>query len=69
MIETLDDGSFFGEKSMVITTPRIVSVRAATHVDIFVLKKEDLDDALKYYSDMKEKISEKVQQLYGVGLH
>ncbi|KAK3754984.1 hypothetical protein QZH41_004423 [Actinostola sp. cb2023] len=68
VIETLDEGSFFGEKSLVISTPRNVSVRAATHVDIFLLKKEDLDEALKYYAEVKAQISEKVYQLYGVRL-
>lgn len=65
IIETLEEGWFFGAQSLVVVAPRSVSVRAATHVDIFVLRKQDLDDALEFYADMQEKISKKVIELYG----
>ncbi|KXJ13549.1 Cyclic nucleotide-gated channel rod photoreceptor subunit alpha [Exaiptasia diaphana] len=68
VMETLEEGGFFGEKSLVISTPRNFSVRAATHADVFMLKKDDLDEALEYFADVKAKVSEKVNMLYGVHL-
>lgn len=44
---TLGEGSFFGEKSLLLSEPRSASVRARTQCDLYVLDKSDLMKVLR----------------------
>jgi glucose-6-phosphate 1-dehydrogenase len=44
---SLGDGSFFGEKSLLLAEPRSASVRAKTQCDLYVLDKTDFVKVLK----------------------
>ena len=64
VIETLEKGSSFGEETLVYNSPRKESVRAVTHVSVFVLSKEDLDNVLGFYSDVAARVMQKATELY-----
>ena len=56
VFNTLKEGDFFGEISLVFSCSRTASIRAATNCDLFVLTKTDLDNALSYYPQIKDQI-------------
>lgn len=64
VIETIDQGHFYGEMSLVYTRPHKVSVRAVTHVDMLVLSKEDLDSVLVHYGEIEIHVREVAESLY-----
>ncbi|KAL1921420.1 uncharacterized protein VTP21DRAFT_11136 [Calcarisporiella thermophila] len=49
-------GQFFGEISVLTNVPRTASIRAATRIEVFVLKKKDLDFILKHYPEAAEQV-------------
>eukprot|EP01137_Pigoraptor_chileana_P029513 Opistho-2@14839 len=53
---TMESGSFFGEISLIFSVPRTASIRAATHCDLFVLTKRDLDSVLHHYPEISKQI-------------
>ncbi|XP_074616516.1 uncharacterized protein LOC141875947 [Acropora palmata] len=68
VIETIDQGHFYGEMSLVYTRPHKVSVRAVTHVDMLVLSKEDLDSVLVHYGEIEIHVREVAESLYPASL-
>lgn len=64
VIETLDQGHFYGEMCLVCPSPHKVSVRAVTHVDMLVLSKEDLDSVLVHYGEIEVHVKEIAERLY-----
>ena len=65
ILATLIEGDIFGEISLVSSIPRRVTVRAKTHVDIFTLSKESLDEVLQHYPDMQEVIERQAFERFG----
>ncbi|KAI9222061.1 hypothetical protein BC828DRAFT_379403 [Blastocladiella britannica] len=59
--EALGEGSFFGEVSIIMNCPRTDNIRAATHCDIRVLAKADLDQILVHFPDMAQRILAKCE--------
>ncbi|KAI8809069.1 cyclic nucleotide-binding-like protein, partial [Cladochytrium replicatum] len=58
-------GSFFGEVGLLHEVKRTASVRAVTSViNVFRLTKEDLDEVLKEYPEINEKIKEEARQRF-----
>ena len=45
----LGEGEYFGEESLVEHAPRTCSARALSHVDMFALRKSDLEDVFRAY--------------------
>lgn len=64
VMETLEEGSFFGERNLVFTSPRGESSRAVTHVDMLVLTKEDLDCVLSHYEELADHVLKVANGLY-----
>jgi len=52
-IDTLGEGDYFGEITMLTDTRRVASVRAATICDMFILNKENLYRALEEFPEMR----------------
>ena len=61
---TLGEGSFFGEKSLLLSEPRSASVRAKTQCDLFVLDKADLLKVLKDQPKFARSILEAYRHRY-----
>jgi glucose-6-phosphate 1-dehydrogenase len=57
-ISTLGEGNFFGELSLLLSQPRVASIRAATSCDLFVLDKADFNRVLKDRPQLAEKLRE-----------
>jgi hypothetical protein len=55
-------GSFFGEIALFFSRPRTASIRAATYTDIYVLSKQNLDEVLSFYPEIKERILTAAQE-------
>jgi CRP-like cAMP-binding protein/voltage-gated potassium channel Kch len=49
----LTEGAHFGEISLLRQEPRTASIRASTHIDMYTVTKEALDDVLTYYPDAR----------------
>ncbi|KNC50997.1 cyclic nucleotide-binding protein [Thecamonas trahens ATCC 50062] len=50
-VNTLGEGSFFGEVALLMKAKRNASIIAKTFVDVFVLLKEDVDEALSDFPE------------------
>lgn len=66
VIETLESGCYFGEETLVYNSPRKESVRAVTHVSVFVLSKDDLDTVLSFYSDAAVQVMQNATEHYNL---
>jgi CRP-like cAMP-binding protein len=60
----MGEGCFFGEVALLKACPRTANIRAATHCDIRVLKKKDLDRILTSFPDMKERLRRKAEERF-----
>jgi len=47
LLDTIGEGGFFGEASLLRSEPRNASIRAAAACDLFVLDKADFSKVLK----------------------
>ena len=47
----MEEGSFFGEIALMYRTCRTASIEAATHCDMFILDKDDLQSVLKFFPE------------------
>ncbi|RLS25254.1 MAG: glucose-6-phosphate dehydrogenase [Planctomycetota bacterium] len=68
IINTMGDGAFFGELSLLNATPRTATIRAASDCDIFILAKKDFDRVLKTYPEFLGKIKKIAEERYKVKL-
>ena len=64
VMETFEEGTFFGERNLVFTSPRDESFRAVTNVDVLVLTKEDVDSVLSCYEDVAAHVQSMASMLY-----
>jgi glucose-6-phosphate 1-dehydrogenase len=64
-LNTLGPGDFFGELSLLFSTPRTASVRATTPCDLFVLNKAEFVQLLKDYPTVAASIQEVARARYG----
>ncbi|XP_044252718.1 potassium/sodium hyperpolarization-activated cyclic nucleotide-gated channel 1-like isoform X2 [Tribolium madens] len=55
----LEDGSYFGEISLVINEPRVASVIAITNCEVFRLSRKDFMEVMEPYPNLTGKIREK----------
>ncbi|KAJ7372502.1 hypothetical protein OS493_019011 [Desmophyllum pertusum] len=62
IFDTMGEGRFFGEISVVFSCPRTASIRAQTNCDVFVLTKKDLDEVLTHYPQIRKKILETAEE-------
>lgn len=58
--KNLDSGTFFGEISVLTGEPRTATIEAVTDVELLMLNKADFEHLLNTYSNMDEKISQKI---------
>ena len=54
---SMEQGSFFGEISLMNNCPRTASIRASTNCDLFILSKNDFDEVLLSFPKMKDKLN------------
>jgi CRP-like cAMP-binding protein len=52
----LEDGSHFGEISLIINEPRVASVIAVTNCEVFRLSRKDFLEAMEPYPNLCNKI-------------
>jgi glucose-6-phosphate 1-dehydrogenase len=64
LLNTLDEGNFFGETSLLLSQPRTASIRAATSCNLFVLDKSDFQRILKDHSQFAHSIREIARTRY-----
>jgi len=61
---TMKEGEFFGEISLVFSCPRTASIRTATHCDLIVLAKSDLDHVLRYFPEISRQVRQEAEQRF-----
>ena len=64
-VNLLGPGDMFGEVCLVCSVPRLVTVRAKTHTDIFTLSKSALDEAMASFPEAQQEIGEQAQARFG----
>ena len=52
----MDQGAFFGEIALMFKCPRTASIRCKTKCDIYVLRKEQLDEILAKFPLIKTQV-------------
>lgn len=62
----LKEGNFFGEIALLLSEPRVASVRAVTQCDLFVLSKQDFDKALHDHPDFANAVRDIARSRYHV---
>ena len=67
-MNTLSDGGFFGEIALLLSQPRIASVRAITDCDVFVLNRADFSKVLKDHPQFAQSIVEVACDRYKVAV-
>jgi glucose-6-phosphate 1-dehydrogenase len=68
VLTTLGEGSFFGEKSLLLAEPRSASVRARTQCDVYVLEKSDFMKVLRDHPGFARSILDAYRRRYNVAL-
>ena len=66
VIKILKDGDFFGEIGILMSSPRIATVRARTLVDMFVLQKSDFSRILQDYPHFAESMIDIAKKRYDI---
>jgi len=64
MVATLHEGDFFGEVALLLSEPRIATVRAKTLCDLFVLDKADFSRILREHQQFAEEIQKIARERY-----
>lgn len=67
-IETLKEGDFFGEISLLNSAPRTATVKATTQSDLFVLDKSDFSRILRDYPHFAEAMMKAAQDRYNLAV-
>ena len=52
----MEDGSYFGEISLIINEPRVASVFAITNCEVFRLSRRDFLEAIEPYPNLSSRI-------------
>jgi CRP-like cAMP-binding protein len=63
-LNTLGEGDFFGELSLLSSQPRTATIRAATTCDLFVLDKTDFNRVLKDRPQLLKSLQEVARSRY-----
>ena len=63
--EILNEGSNFGDKSLIYDTPMQSSVLAVTHVDVFSISQKDFENVLQDHPSSRDSIAELAEKQYG----
>jgi glucose-6-phosphate 1-dehydrogenase len=64
LLNTLGEGDFFGEISLLLSQPRAASIRAAANCDLFVLDKADFDRVLAGQPQFADSLREVARSRY-----
>jgi glucose-6-phosphate 1-dehydrogenase len=68
VVSVLGEGSFFGEKSLLLAEPRSASARALTQCDLYVLEKPDFMKVLRDHPGFARSILEAYRRRYHLAL-
>jgi glucose-6-phosphate 1-dehydrogenase len=68
VIETLEDGDFFGEISLLISTQRTATVRAKSLSDLFVIEKSDFIRILRDHPQFADTMMKVAQERYSLAV-
>ena len=63
--QVLEEGGYFGAKSLVYNSPMQSSVVAVTHVDVFSVSQKDFESVLLDHPNSRESIAQLAEQIYG----
>lgn len=66
VVKTLGGGDFFGEIGLLFARPRVASVRAATQVDVFTLKRAAFAKLLDQRPEFSESMQKAAQERYDI---
>jgi glucose-6-phosphate 1-dehydrogenase len=64
VLNTLGEGDFFGELSLLSERPRAATIRAAEPCDLFVLERADFERVVKDYPSLVEVLRKNARQSY-----
>jgi CRP-like cAMP-binding protein len=64
VLNTLGEGAFFGELSLLSSQPRNASIRATTPCDLFILEKGDFNRVIKDHPQFAASLREAVASRY-----
>lgn len=67
-LATLNEGKFFGERSLLLSEPRNATVRALKQCDLFVLSKQDFRQALRDHPEFAAAVLDVARSRYQVVL-
>ncbi len=64
VVATLAEGNFFGELALLFDLPRNATIRAKTNCDLFVLGKDDFQNALKSHPEFASQLRKIAHERY-----
>ncbi|XP_063059056.1 uncharacterized protein LOC134452536 isoform X2 [Engraulis encrasicolus] len=62
VVITLKEGEYFGEGSLLFAEQRTTTIRAASNCHLFILEKESLDEAIRYYPTILRDIKQAAER-------
>jgi len=69
VVATLPEGSFFGEISLLMSSARTATVRAASYCDLYMLEKADFARVLRDRPQFLESLMEVASNRYNIAVH
>ncbi|MBY0527642.1 MAG: glucose-6-phosphate dehydrogenase [Gemmataceae bacterium] len=64
VVSTMGEGSFFGEIALLLSRPRMATIRTLTPCDLFVLDKADFTSVLKDHPDFAKSLAKIAHERY-----
>ena len=68
VVQTLEDGDFFGEIGLLMATKRTATVRAKTLCDLFVLTKQDFSRILQDHPQFADSMMQVAKERYDLAV-
>ncbi|KAL7748556.1 hypothetical protein RI367_005967 [Sorochytrium milnesiophthora] len=63
VLESLNEGEYFGESSLIQPSPRPASIRAVTYCELYILRKRDFDDIMHHFPAVRTQILERMMAI------
>ena len=66
VLAVLGEGQYIGQRTMVYNESRNTSMRASTHVDVFLVMRTDYEKVVEHHPSVEEQVHCTAEELYNI---
>lgn len=66
VLAILGEGQYIGQRTLVYNESRTTSMRASTHVDVFLVERSDYERVVEHHPSVEEQIHCTAEELYQI---